>query len=297
MANWLIGVVANALGNDPRRIPFMARTLGFDGLQFDVFGAVLNLAELSATGRREFLHLLSAQNQQLVSLRASIGTNGLGSGADVDRILSQARRALETSKALGCGVICLDLGALPAAPRTAKQRPKVTQEMAGLILLPETKEEPDAVVEEHVDQDAISQCDSALAELGKIADHIGVIVAMRSDLSSFAALDRAIGAARCPWFAIDLDPVAMLTDEWDADEIFSRLGNLVRHVRVRDAIKGQGGRRQPAAVGKGNVRWKKFIPRLDEAGYSGPLMVDSMDLTDRIAGAKAGVDILRKFAR
>ncbi len=65
-----IAVFASALGNDPRAVPTIARTLGFDGLQFDIFSPSLNLADLSATGRREFLHLLSAQNQQLVSLRA-----------------------------------------------------------------------------------------------------------------------------------------------------------------------------------------------------------------------------------
>jgi sugar phosphate isomerase/epimerase len=297
MSERLMGVVASALGNDPRRIPVAARTLGFDGLQFDVFGAGLDLAEMSASGRREFLRILAGQDQQLLSLRAGIGTRGLGAGADIDRILSKARRALETSKALGCGVMCLDLGALPAAPRTAKPKAKVTQEMAGLILLPEMKQEPEVVAEERVDHEAISQCDAAMIELGKLADQVGVIVAMRSELSSFAALDRAIMAAQCPWFAVDLDPVAMLADEWNADEIFSRLGNLVRHVRVRDAIKGQGGRTQPAMVGKGNVNWEELAQRLDDAGYNGPLTVDPTDLTDRAAGAKAGVEVMRKIVR
>src|SRR5436305_13573949 len=105
MSEQLIGIVASALGSDPRQIPTLSRTLGFDGLQFEIFSPTLNLPDLSATGRREFLRLLSSQNQQLLSLRASIGANGLGSGADIDKILSHFRRALETAKHLNCGLL------------------------------------------------------------------------------------------------------------------------------------------------------------------------------------------------
>ncbi len=170
--------------------------------------------------------------------------------------------------------------------------------MAGLILLPETKSESEPpTLQENIDLDAIARCDCAMIELGKLADQIGVIIATRSDLSPFSALDRALSAARCPWFGVDLDPVAMLADEWNADEIFSRLGEQIRHVRARDAVKGQAGRTQPAAIGKGNVNWEELLDRLDEAGYAGPVTVDSTDLADRVSAAKSASEALREPPR
>src|SRR5206468_871975 len=97
----------------------------------------------------------------------------------------------------------------------------------------------------------VSQVSAALQELGSRADRYGVTVAVRSELASFASLDEALTAARCPWFGVDLDPVAILRDDWSADEVFSRLGPLIRHVRARDATLGADRRTQPAAIGRG----------------------------------------------
>jgi sugar phosphate isomerase/epimerase len=139
----------------------------------------------------------------------------------------------------------------------------------------------------------VSQVDGALAELGRRADRYNVVVAFRSELSGFAALERALRAAACPWFGVDLDPVAVLRDEWEADEILSRLGNVVRHVRGRDAIGGAGGRTRAAVVGQGNTEWGQLLADLDSAGYGGWVTVDPVDLTDRARAAEAGLKHLR----
>jgi sugar phosphate isomerase/epimerase len=117
---------------------------------------------------------------------------------------------------------------------------------------------------------------------------------MRSDLASFAALERALRAADCPWFGVDLDPVALLRDEWDADQVFSRLGAQIRRVRVRDAIGGAGGRTRPAVVGEGNTDWPALLSRLNEADYPGWLTVDPTELADRVAAARSARDVLQR---
>jgi sugar phosphate isomerase/epimerase len=83
-----------------------------------------------------------------------------------------------------------------------------------------------------------------------------------------------------------LDPVAILRDGWEIDEVFSRLGSLVRHVRGRDATGGAGGRTKPAAVGAGGTDWVQLFANLDGAGYRGWVTVDPFELPDR-AGAAA----------
>src|SRR5207249_11402677 len=112
-------------------------------------------------------------------------------------------------------------------------------------------------------------------------------------LSSFAALERAIRAAACPWFGVDLDPAGIVQDEWLADEVFARLGGLIRHVRGRDAIKGSGQRTQPAIVGEGNVDWSEMGQLLDDAGYQGWVTLDPMEVADRAAGIARGLKRLR----
>src|SRR5947209_7479942 len=81
MPSFKLAVVASALDPDPRQAPRLSREMGFAGLHFEAYGAALRIPDLSATGRREFLHLLSNQSQHLVGLRADAGPKGFGPGA------------------------------------------------------------------------------------------------------------------------------------------------------------------------------------------------------------------------
>ena len=288
-----LGVVAASLSADARAAPTLARRAGFRGLQFEARTAALDLPELSATGRREFLRLLSAQDQQLVGLRMDLGPKGLGPGADVDRELSRLTRVMEAAKGLTSPLVCVDLGRLPEPAETAPPKPKVSPELAGLILLPTSSDvaaasqSPPPAAAPPPDPAFLSQVDAALVELGRMADRTSTVVALRSELASHAALERALRAADCPWFGIDLDPAAVLGDRWDLDEVFSRLGTLVRHVRGRDAVAGADRRTKPAPVGRGGTDWAQVLSTLDDAGYSGWVTVDPVELPDRSAAAVA----------
>ena len=290
-----VSVVSTAFSDDVRSAATEARTAGFSGLLVDAVSAALDLTELSASGRREFQRLLSSNGLALVGLRGDVGANGFGPGADVDRLLSRLGGMLETAAGLQARLLCLEAGPLPEPPRVAPVKPAVTPDQAGLILLPTAPaapmpEEParprDAVAESHVD--------SALIALGQLADRFGCTVAFRSELASFVALERAMNAAACPWFAVDLDPVAILRDEWPIDEVFSRLGRSIRHVRGRDALKGAGRRTKPAAVGAGSTEWPALLSRLDQSGYNGWISVDPTDLSDRRAAARAALSVINR---
>ena len=295
-----LGVLASGLTDDPRLAPKLARTMGFDGLQFDAYSSSLNLPELSGSGRREFLRLLSAQDRQLVGLRYDLGPKGFGPGSDIDRLLHHLDKVLESAASMMSPLVCLELGPLPAPARQSKPRPKISAEQAGLILIPSLDSAPDSAPESPdppPDPAFVSQVDSALAELGEKADRYSVIVALRTDLASYAALERATLAAGCPWFGIDLDPAAMVRDEWDMEEVFSRLGPLVRHVRGRDAVAGANGRARPAIIGSGSTDWGTLLANLDASGYRGWLTVDPNEMTDRIGAAEAGRKRLNAIAK
>src|SRR5690242_13874856 len=139
-----IAVMAAALTDDARRAPQLARRLGFAGLVFPAASSALDVTDLSATGRREFGRLFSSQDQQLVALAADLGTRGFAPGADLDRTLARLDRVLEAARGLAVPLVCADLGPLPLAAQPPKPKPKVTSQMAGLILLPDTAAAPAA---------------------------------------------------------------------------------------------------------------------------------------------------------
>ncbi|HEX8911695.1 MAG TPA: TIM barrel protein [Humisphaera sp.] len=293
-----LAVFAPAVAPDLRTAPAAARRLGFNGIQVPMTFGGVDLADLSSTGHREVRHLLSTQEQQLVAIAADLGPRGFGPGADVDRLLARLGKAMTAARELAAGVVTVDLGPLPQPKGEPKPTPKVTPAMAGLIILPgadvvAATAPVNPPVPETADPAFFSQVDAALIELGRLADRASVTLALRTDLSSFAALYRALRAVDCPWFGIDLDPVALLRDEWDADAVFSRVGPLVRHVRARDALRGTGGRTRPAAVGQGDTAWPELLAKLDDAGYHGPVTIDPTELPDRTAAAAAAMKVIR----
>ena len=298
MSSLKFSVAASILTQDPREAPQLSREAGFSGLQFDAYGPALRIPDLSGTGRREFRRLLANQNQELVGLRIDLGAKGFGPGADVDQLLSGLDRAMEAATALAAPLVCVDLGRLPEPPRAATPKPKVTPEQAGIILLPESIAPPkaEAPASPPPDPALVAQIDAALGELGAKADRYSVILAFRSELSSFAAIEESLRRVRCPWFGIDLDPVAVLRDEWPMDEVFSRLGGFVRHVLGRDATRGSDRRTKPAIIGRGDTSWGDLLASLDGAGYACWLTIDPVELSDRRGAAIAGHGYLRKLA-
>jgi len=293
--NLKLALVATALSDDARQAPTLARKAGFAGLQFEARTAALDIPELSGTGLKEFLSVLRAQDQQLVGLRVDLGVKGFGPGADVDRELSRLTAVMEAAKGLASPLVCVDLGRLPEPVEATPAKPKISPELAGLILLPTAEERANPQASQQPERVApppdpafVSQVDAALVELGRMADRISTAIAFRSELSSHAAIERALRAADCPWFGLDLDPAAVLGDRWNMDEVFSRLGTLVGHVRGRDAVAGADRRTKPAVIGRGGTDWSQVLSNLGDAGYNGWVTLDPIELADRASAAAAG---------
>ena len=296
-----LAVVAQALSADPRQAARASRLMGVEGLQFDGVSSGLDLTQLSASGRREFRHILSSQDQAIASLRGDAGTRGFSVGADVDQAIARISKLMEAAAGLNTPLVCVDLGPLPAAPNVAPPKPKVDPAMAGLIILPESASNshaPSSASEPPApppDPAFVSQVNAALDELGRRADRYSCVVAFRSELASLASLKQAVTSVNCPWFGIDLDPVAVARDRWDLDATFSQFGPLIRHVRGRDAIVGAENRTKPAPIGGGSVNWEQVLGNLHESNYRGWITVDPLELNDRTAGADAGIHQLKKL--
>lgn len=290
-----LAVTATSLSTDPRLVPTLARQLNLPGLLFDAYAREFAIPDLSQTGRREFQKVLRQQDRQIVGLRVDLGQYGLSAKSDVDQQLSRLERAMDAAAGLMSPLLCVDLGPLPTPASTVAIKPKVTPDMAGLILLPNPLEQTESPLDDPqspADVAFVAHLDPIMYELGHRADRYGVVIAFRSDLASFAAVERTVLAAACPWFGIDLDPVALMRDAAELDATFARVGPLIRHVRARDAILGTGHRTQAAIIGHGGVNWTHLLANLHAADYHGWLTIDPVELQDRMGGVAAGAKFL-----
>jgi sugar phosphate isomerase/epimerase len=292
-----LAVSAAAITQDARAAPALARQAGFAGIAFDAFAATLNLLELSASGRRDFRRELAGRDCKLVGLRADLGRHGLMGGGDIDRILRQCQGLFEAARDLGAAMVCLDLGPLPAAPqKLARPAPPLSKEMAGVILLPESlgqdgASSPPAPAPAHnpvIDAQA-SDAMAGLVEIGALADRVSIAVALGSSLAGFDSLLYALEQARCPWFGVDFDPSAIVAEGREVGAALAGCGQNLRHVRGRDAVRGERGKSKEVVIGHGQANWSQLLTLLDEAGYSGWITVDPIELVDRRAAAVAGL--------
>lgn len=292
-------VRALCLGDDIRQILPQAQALGFDGVELDLMVGLLNLAELSISGRREIRHLLARHDLALSGLRLSLEPQWLTTPARYDRALWMIRRGIEAAAGLQAMLVCLELGRLPGVNEPTAPRPPIPAQSAGLIIVPdpspvEPVPAPAVPAEELSLWDGV---DSILTEAGQLADRTDVTIALSSELSSFASLLRALRGCVCPWFGVDLDPLGILRDRWPAEKIIDETGPLIRHLRGRDATVGSDRRTQPAAIGAGSTDWPLLLATLDQGGYHGWATVDTLDLPNRSAEASGALGRLRETSR
>ncbi|HRK29956.1 MAG TPA: TIM barrel protein [Tepidisphaeraceae bacterium] len=297
-----LAVTARSLHDDIRIAAGASRKIGFDGMVVPSRSASLDLTELGETGTRDFRHILASYDQILVAIDSSLGKAGFSLTADVDRALARMGKVLQAAAGLGCTTVCLDLGPLPPAPVSEQPKPAITPELAGLIIIPRpepgasasdvnvskrSNSEPrDAAFESHIN--------SAMTELGQIADRFSIAIAARSSLASFASLAFLLDGVQCPWFGVDLDTIHMLADEWPADAVFSTVGAQIRHVRARDAAKGAGGRVLSCDISAGSVDWPEVFTNLDAAGYKGWVTADCAELPNSAVSSAHALRVLRQ---
>lgn len=290
----VLSVWGPAFGNDLREAVPHVRQSGFSGVQLDATSRMIDLSDLSSSARREIRHLFSTHQLQLCSIRLEYGPSGLGPEADVDQCLDRTDVILNAASELGANVVCIDLGRLPPVQKTVSPRPRITPDMAGLIIVPEiSTPAPEPAVPTRVDPSLLSHWQAAMGQLGEMADRYGMMLGLSSALGSFASLSGLLKQVDCPWFGVDFDPSQLLKDSWSLDEVFDALGPLIRHVRARDAVQGEDRRTKPSAIGRGDVKWRQILSALDQAGYAGAITVDPSELPDPRSSAVVGLKQLQ----
>lgn len=282
-----------SLGQSLRACFPMARAMGYRGVQLDAIASSLDLSELSSSGARELRHLVTREELSLASMWLQLPPESLMVQSRLDRTLWELDRAMRAAATLGAEGLCVGLGRLPAVRAAKAGRREISPQQAGLILIPEpTPPQQDDAQDQAEDDGAWNALEQVVREIAHSADRYGVMLAFESELSSLASLQRLLELSSCPWFGWNLDPVSVLRDAWDLEKALDVLGHCLRHVRGRDAVRGNAGRTQPAAIGAGGTDWRQLLGLLDAGAFHGWITVDSIDLPDRSGQARAAAERL-----
>jgi len=268
------------------------RLMGLSSIEL-ALGAIPS--DLSASGQREFRHILSSHELALNAIHVALSGKAFMPGGDIDRALDRTQSAMTHARELGAQSVVVDLGPLPRE-RPGPPRPVIKPEQLGLLILPDPpKVELAPQADAPVDLAAMSHFDSAMVELGRRADRLSVVIVLRSTLSPVSSLADAIRRVDCPWFFACCEPANLLAQGTDFTDAFNLIGPRVRHVLAHDVVLGEAGRTKPALLGRGDVPWRQLIELLRDADYSGPLTIDPTELPDRALATRTAIAQLRAY--
>lgn len=212
--------------------PEIAAT-GAQGVQLDV-RTELSPTQLTATGRRDFLHRLRETGLRVSSTIFPL-KRPLYDQNELDRKLAAIREAMEFTHAIGGTILCIPLGKLPPADRTKDQQ-----------LLREL-----------------------LQDLATFGNHVGVTPAWSPVGDSAAEVVGLLREITTGPIGIDFDPAYFVMTGRSSADALREIGNLTTHVQLRDGVRMLDGGGDETAVQDGAVDWVELLALLSEMEYDG----------------------------
>lgn len=234
-----------------------AARAGARGVVFDAAGE-LGPAALTESGRRELRHLLRSVGINLTAI--SLPTRrGFDTLDQLEDRLRRADSAFALAYDLGTRLVVARVGPVPEAEPDAKDDPAAPR----------------------------AAFTTALTELGRRADHRGVVFALEVGAETATGVAAFLYQAGLPTLAASLDPAGLQSRGVDPAEAIRELNDRLAHVYATDA----GGTSRTFAIrGAGRVDWDELIGALEEVGYRGGLTVwpePGQDPATRFAEAAA----------
>ncbi len=224
--------------------PDIAAT-GAQGVQLDVRTEVM-ADQLSATGRRDFLHRLRETGLRISSTSFPL-KRPLHDQRELDRKLAAIRAAMEFTHALQSSVMCLPLGKLPAPDRAGDQQ--VLREL--------------------------------LNDLAAFGNHIGVTLAWTPIGDSAEDVGAILQTVKSGPVGIDFDPAYHVMTGRSSTKSLQAVAALVTHVQLRDGVRMLDGGGDETALTEGAVDWVELLALLSELEYTGWLTAIRLQGPDR----------------
>lgn len=234
-----------------------AGQIGAQGVQLDTRDD-LKPAELSATGRRQFLSQLSEWRLSV----ASLNFPNRRSFCDLEYLemrVTAVKDALRFAHELKASVVTARLGRVP----------------------------------DDADSDEYRVLRDVLNDLARHANHVGAVFAVTPAGDSPDRIAQILAEVTEGPIGINFDPAQWVMDGHDPAAALRALHARASHIQVRDALRDmEGGQEVP--VGRGEVKWDELLALIDEMAYHGWLTIDRTTGDDRLGDMAQAANHLRE---
>ncbi|HUG18428.1 MAG TPA: sugar phosphate isomerase/epimerase family protein [Planctomycetaceae bacterium] len=224
--------------------------LQVEGIQLDLRNE-LRPGELGESGVKQFLKQLEEQNLRVASTAFPL-RKPLAEPELLDARLEAIRAAMAFTFQLKTPILTLRPGTLPD--------PESAPEQWELL------------------------CD-VLNDLTRFGNHIGTTLCLSLSFEFPARVRRLFADVTAGPLGINFDPLNAVGGPQSPGESFREFHRVIQHVRARDGLSDQDGTIEETVLGRGEVDWTELIALLQEASYSGWILLD------RISGENAPRDL------
>jgi sugar phosphate isomerase/epimerase len=255
-----LGIRLESLGMSVRKGLTEAERLGVTGVQVDAFGD-LAPDRLTATGRREFRHILRGHGLELSALGCPL-RHGFDTPDNLQPRIDHVRKVMLLAFDLGARVVVVEAGRIPDEPHDPRT-----------ALLTES-----------------------LLALGQHGDRVGVVLALETGAEPGTTLSQFLDRVDTGGLGVNCDPANLLMNGFDPLAELTALSGRIVHVHAKDARRGGASRSaQEVPLGHGDIDWLQVVGTLSAQEYRGYLTVERESGTDRTADVAAGVALLRRL--
>jgi sugar phosphate isomerase/epimerase len=254
-------LATSCLGQPLKPALTIASRLGANGVQLDARNEI-KPSEMSETGRRQFLHLLSETGLQLASLDFPLRRR-LWDEERLDARLDALKETMQFAYELKARTVTVRLGGLPDE-----------SDAAGLAVL-----------------------GNVLNDLARHGNRVGVTLAVGPGREPASRLCEVLGQVTEGPIGVNFDPATTVMAGASPTESLQTLRQFVAHVMIRDAVRDLEGGGVEVAVGRGDVPWDETLALLQETGYGGWLTVDRTQGDDRAGDAGRAIQFLHSVYR
>ena len=260
MPHLKIGLRIECLRLRPRQALRKAAELGVQGVQVNAVGD-LTPDNLTATGRRELLHLVNSLGLTLTALGFPT-RHGYNTADGLDARIAAVQKVLTLSYELRAPIVTGAIGRIPEdATHPARQ------------ILTE-----------------------ALTEVGRYAERVGGVFAVETGPESGATLRRFMDSLGSAGIRANLDPANLLVKGYDPIQAVRELNDAIVHAHARDAVREAGGDLgREVTPGDGDLDWNEYVGALEEVGYRGWHVIEREQTDNPERDVARAVEFLRRF--
>jgi sugar phosphate isomerase/epimerase len=256
-----VALATHCLGQPLKSALLVASQLGATGVQLDARNEI-KPSDISATGRRQFIHSLEEIGLAVASLDFPL-RRPLWDMQRLDARVEALKQTMEFAYQLKSRTVTVRLGGLPDK-----------EDATGLGLL-----------------------QTVLNDLARHGNRVGVTLAIGQGREPVERLLEVLRSVSEGPIGINFDPAAAMMSETAPTEALQAMNKLITHVMVRDATRDMDGNGSEVPVGRGEVPWVEVLALLQEMDYRGWLTVDRTQGEDRAGDAGRAVQFLKSVYR